>query len=221
MRFCHRPSPAPPALQLLPLYLKTPEQTAYFKLQTESEDNQEDMDEVDDPSSFTLKCSKPSFLCMSLVVSLCRGQQGIADSEALSASEREQLALQSRGSTAESVLNQVVKLLGSESFENIPYLSTVVLPGGDSVSHTMDSVSDMFHYDALGKSCFSLSEAELTSKYLADSDFVNALQARVRDTSFHFSQLKHQDCSTYCCNETFYSNFKFLEMTGLVKLSKP
>ena len=178
-------------LLLLPQVLRTPEEKVSFWF--------EDDDEIHSDNSINLN-SGP-YICLSLVVSLT--------------SDDGQIAL---SSTVASVLDHVVAQVGGSQIEQSTSLDTVVLPGGASVSSSLNKVSTMFHFDEAGKSCFSLEEAQLATQRLIDINFVDALQARIRETSFHFTQLKHEDCSTYNCNEAFYSNLKFVEMTGLVKL---
>lgn len=97
-------------------------------------------------------------------------------------------------------------------------LSTIYLPGVDAMkdNDNDDSASSFFHRNGDGKICFTDSEAERASNFIASIDLEERVKASLQEKRFVLPQ-KTDHVEAHFCNESVYGNVNILWVCGAIR----
>ena len=80
------------------------------------------------------------------------------------------------------------------------------------------SISNLFHIDSLGNTCFTAAEAEAASAHIAAMELTDRVQACIPKTKFLLPQTNAGVVDAFC-NCQVYGNLNILMVSGVVKLA--
>mmetsp|Transcript_27088 Transcript_27088/g.58322 ORF Transcript_27088/g.58322 Transcript_27088/m.58322 type:complete len:189 (-) Transcript_27088:267-833(-) len=98
---------------------------------------------------------------------------------------------------------------------NSSTISLSSLSSSSSISN--DNTGPLFHRDAKGKTCFTISEARRAKQRIVDMGLDSLVKAQLQKRRFVLPQESHTS-ETNFCNESVYGRMNLLWLTGVVKL---